>query len=51
MDISTAATVSPVNGSTKLGDPTDLTKEHEYKVTAVNGDSRVWKIKVSSFQK
>lgn len=51
MDISTAATVTPLNGSPKLGDPIDLTKEHTYKVTAANGNERVWTIKVNSFQK
>lgn len=51
MDISTAAIIAPLNGSPKLGDPIDLTKEHTYKVTAANGNERVWTIKVNSFQK
>jgi len=51
VDISTAASISPLNGSPKLGDPADLTKDHSYKVTAANGSEKKWVIKVSSFQK
>jgi hypothetical protein len=51
MDISTAAKVAPLNGSPNLGDPIDLTKEHQYQVTAANGVAKIWKIKVSTFQK
>lgn len=49
MDISTAATVAPVGGTPSLGDPTDLTKEQTYEVTAANGDKRAWTIAVTSF--
>lgn len=51
MDISTAAKVAPLGDSPSLGDPIDLTKEHQYQVTAANGSSKVWTIKVSAFQK
>lgn len=51
MDISTAAKITPVAGSPQLGDPIDLTKEHQYQVTAANGTAKVWKIQISSFQK
>lgn len=51
MDISTAAKIVPLDGSPNLGDPIDLTKEHQYQVTAANGVAKVWKIKVSDFQK
>ena len=51
VDISTAAKIVPLDGSPRLGDPMDLTKEHKYKVIAANGDEKVWTIKVSSFQK
>lgn len=51
MDISTAAKVAPLQASPKLGDPIDLTKDHQYQVTAANGTSKVWTIKVVSFQK
>lgn len=51
MDISTAAKITPLGDSPQLGDPIDLTKEHQYQVTAANGEAKVWKIKVISFQK
>lgn len=51
MDISTAAKVTPVGNAPKLGDPTDLTKEWQYQVTAANGDAKTWTIKVVSFKK
>lgn len=49
IDVSTAATVAPVGNTPPLGDPTDLTKEHTYEVTAANGDKRTWTIAVTSF--
>lgn len=49
MDISTAAKVAPMGSTPKLGDPTDLTTTQSYKVTAANGDERVWTIEVLSF--
>lgn len=49
MDISTAATVAPTGNTPRLGDPTDLTKEQTYEVTAANGDKRPWTIAVTSF--
>lgn len=51
MDISTAAKVIPLRDSPNLGDPIDLTKEHQYQVTAANGSSKVWSIKVTAFLK
>jgi len=49
MDISTAATIAPVGNTPSLGDPTDLTREQTYEVTAANGDKRTWTIAVASF--
>lgn len=49
MNISTAATISPVGGTPKLGDPTDATKPLKYIVTAANGTARTWTINVTTF--
>lgn len=49
MDISTAAKIAPMGNTPKLGDPTDLTIPQSYRVTAANGDDRVWTIEVLSF--
>lgn len=49
MDISTAAKIAPIGNTPKLGDPTDLTVVQSYKVTAANGDERVWTVEVLSF--
>lgn len=51
VDLSTAATIRPLGKSPKLGDPVDLTKEHQYEVTAANGDKKVWRINVVEFNK
>ena len=51
VDLSTAATIRPLGNSPKLGDPIDLTTEHEYEVTAANGDRKSWFIKIIDFKK
>ncbi len=51
MDISTAATIKPVAGSSKLGDPTNLTVPQQYEVTAANGSKKTWTIVVTAFNK
>lgn len=51
MDVSTAATVSPVGDTPKLGDPTDLTVPQTYQVAAANGAKRTWTVQVTSFEK
>lgn len=50
-DISTAATIKPVGGTPKLGDPTNLTVPQQYEVTAANGTKKTWTIVVTSFNK
>lgn len=49
MNISTAATIAPMEGTPALGFATDANKPLKYLVTAANGTSRVWTINVSSF--
>lgn len=51
MDISTAATIKPVAGSPKLGDPTNLSVPQQYEVTAADGSKKTWTIVVTSFNK
>ena len=52
-DISTAAVVAPVGDSPKLGEIQDFNAKGDmlYKVTAANGDSKVWTMKINSFSK
>ena len=47
LTISTAATVTPVDGAPKLGVPGDWSKPNKYKVTAANGNSRIWTVTVN----
>ncbi|WP_449436588.1 DUF5018-related domain-containing protein [Pedobacter steynii] len=49
LNISTAASITPVPGTPKLGDPTDATKPLKYIVTAANGAARTWTINVTAF--
>lgn len=49
-DISTAAKISPIGDTPKLGDPADLNKELHYQVTAANGGKKDWVIKVITFK-
>jgi len=49
LNISTAATAAPVDGTPVLGDPTDATKPLKYVVTAANGSTRTWTINVTTF--
>lgn len=49
MNISTAATITAVEGTAALGDPTDASKPLKYRVTAANGASRIWTVNVTSF--
>lgn len=51
VSVSTAARVTPVNGTAKLGTPDDWTKEQQYEVRAANGTVKVWTIKIVEFNK
>ena len=48
--ISTAATITPIDGTAKPGDPADGTKPLKYRVTAADGTSRDWTINIISFE-
>ena len=47
VNISTAARVTPLDGSPKCGVPADWTQEHKYSVMAADGTKKIWTIKVS----
>ena len=47
VNISTAARVTPLDGSPKFGVPADWTQEHKYSVMAADGTKKIWTIKVS----
>lgn len=49
--ISPAAVIKPLGDSPVLGKPGDWTSPNEYEVTAANGDSKNWTIKVVEFNK
>lgn len=51
MNISTAAKISPVEGTPALGDPSDATKPLKYVVKAANGASKAWTINVTALNK
>ncbi|MEG2099786.1 MAG: hypothetical protein RRY42_07760 [Mucinivorans sp.] len=48
--LSTAARITPLNGSPVLGVPGDWTKPNKYEVTAANGSKSVWTITVLSLE-
>ena len=45
-NVSTAARVTPLDGSPKLGAPGDWTSERRYSVMAANGTKKTWTVKV-----
>lgn len=47
LTISTGSTVEPIEGAPKLGVPGDWSKPNKYKITAANGDSRIWTVTVN----
>ena len=49
--LSTAARMTPVSGSPKLGVPADWTKAHKYMVTSASGKKKEWTIEVVSLTK
>lgn len=51
VNVSTAAMVTPIEDSPKLGTPGDWTKPRKYQVTAANGNTKIWTIIVRSFTK
>lgn len=49
--VSTAARVTPIEGSAPLGTPDNWTQERKFRVTAANGNSKDWTIKIVQFNK
>lgn len=49
--VSTAARITPVEGTANLGTPDDWTKERKFSVKAANGNTKIWTIKIVSFNK
>ena len=49
--ISTAARMSPINGSPAMGTPGDWSKENKYEVMAADGTKKIWTIKIIQFDK
>lgn len=47
INVSTAARVTPIEGSPRFGVPADWTKEHKYTVMAADGTTKTWTVKVS----
>lgn len=44
VQISSAAVMTPVEGSPALGTPADWTTPHKYAVKAANGETKMWTI-------
>jgi hypothetical protein len=49
--ISTAAKITPLNGSPLLGVPGDWSKTNEYRVLAADGSVKDWKIQITKLTK
>jgi hypothetical protein len=47
VNISTAATIKPLDGAPALGVPGDWSKPNKYRVTAANGTTKDWTISVT----
>ncbi|MGN0310197.1 MAG: DUF5018-related domain-containing protein [Bacteroides sp.] len=46
--ISSAATIKPIGDAPQLGIPADWTADHQYEVTAANGNKKTWTIVVEA---
>lgn len=49
--VSTAARITPIDGTAALGTPDDWTKDKKFSVKAANGTTKIWTIKVVSFSR
>ena len=47
LNVSSAAVVTPIEGSPKLGTPADWTTPHKYSIKAANGKIKIWTITCS----
>lgn len=50
LNISTAATIEPLEGSTRLGVPGDWSKPNKYKITAADGSSQEWTVTLTELK-
>lgn len=48
-NISPAATMEALEGAPQPGLPGDFSQPRKYKITAANGDSRIWVVKIGNF--
>ncbi|MFJ1490434.1 DUF5018-related domain-containing protein [Capnocytophaga canis] len=51
VNLSTAARISPIEGSPKLGTPGDWSKPNKYIVEAANGNKAEWTIQITTLNK
>lgn len=52
VNLSTAARISPIDGSKPLGTTADdWTQERRFRVKAANGDTKIWTIRITEFNK
>lgn len=49
--LSTAARLTPIEGSAALGTPDDWSQPRKFEVMAANGNKKVWTIKIVQFNK
>lgn len=50
LTVSQAAIVKPVGDAPTLGAPGDWTGDHQYEITAANGDKKVWTVIVEPYE-
>ncbi|MCS2665428.1 hypothetical protein NXV45_17015 [Phocaeicola vulgatus] len=51
MTVSTAARITPIEGSAALGSPDDWSTERKFSVKAANGNTKIWTIKIVQLNK
>lgn len=51
VSVSTAARITPIEGTAALGTPDDWSKERKFLVKAANGTTKTWTIKIVKFNK
>lgn len=49
--VSTAARITPIEGSAALGSPDDWSTERKFSVKAANGNTKIWTIKIVQLNK
>ncbi|MDE6215293.1 hypothetical protein [Bacteroides sp.] len=51
VSVSTAARITPIEGTAALGTPDDWSRDKKFSVKAANGNTKVWTIKIVQFNK